>query len=133
MRLSVTPNNPSAQITSLLAPHRPGEFSACVKVPVLLRLIQDISAVRLKLPPELSSPDQEGLVMIMNMVEVGGRKTWSPLTIGPSPWLVEVNFGQIVLPWPSGLRYDDARGEWPLEMPLRNHRAIDMTMVYGGG
>lgn len=53
------------KITSLLAPASPGERSVCVVVPVLLKLIQDLSAVRLKLPPDLSSPDHRAVVMKM--------------------------------------------------------------------
>ncbi|XP_018022900.1 exosome RNA helicase MTR4 [Hyalella azteca] len=53
------------KITSLLAPALAGERSVAVVVPVLLRLVQELSAVRLKLPADLSSPDHRTVVMKM--------------------------------------------------------------------
>ncbi|KAF2365732.1 rRNA-processing arch domain [Trinorchestia longiramus] len=53
------------KITSLLAPAAAGERSVSVVVPVLLRLVQELSAVRLKLPADLSSPDHRTVVMKM--------------------------------------------------------------------
>ena len=55
-------------MTSLLKPPVGGEASTASVVPVLLRLIQELSAVRLKLPSDLSSPDHR--MLVLKMIEV---------------------------------------------------------------
>ena len=53
-----------------MKPAQVGEKSEPIIVPVLLKLIQELSAVRLKLPSDLKSLDQKCLVMKMVKVSV---------------------------------------------------------------
>lgn len=55
-------------MTSDLKPPKPGEKSEPVVMSVMMNLIQEVSAVRLKLPSDLKPLDQR--IMVMKMVQV---------------------------------------------------------------
>lgn len=57
-------------MTSDLKPPKPGEKSEPVVMTVMVKVIQDLSAVRLKLPSDLKPLDQR--IMVVKMVDVSG-------------------------------------------------------------
>uniref|UniRef100_A0A2P2HW43 Superkiller viralicidic activity 2-like 2 n=1 Tax=Hirondellea gigas TaxID=1518452 RepID=A0A2P2HW43_9CRUS len=63
--LTVSKATADKKVTSLLAPPADGEASVSVVVPVILDLIQDLSAVRLKLPADVSSAEHRAIVIKM--------------------------------------------------------------------
>lgn len=65
--IRVSEESAAKKITSELKPPKPGEKSEPVVMSVMLKLVHDISAVRLKLPEDLKSLDQR--VMVMKMVQ----------------------------------------------------------------
>ncbi|XP_066988731.1 exosome RNA helicase MTR4 [Macrobrachium rosenbergii] len=70
--LRVSEASAAKKVTSELKPPKPGEKSEPVVMSVLLKLVHDISAVRLKLPEDLKSLDQR--VMVMKMVQEALRR-----------------------------------------------------------
>ena len=70
--LRVSPETANQKVTSDIKPARPGEKSEPVVVPILLKLIRDLSAVRLKLPADLKPLDQR--VMVVKMVEEAQKR-----------------------------------------------------------
>ncbi|XP_045614688.1 exosome RNA helicase MTR4-like isoform X1 [Procambarus clarkii] len=65
--LRVSEATAASKVTSDLKPPKPGEKSEPVVMSVMLKLIQEVSAVRLKLPSDLKPLDQR--VMVMKMVQ----------------------------------------------------------------
>jgi len=63
--MSVSKDSADKKVVSLLKPAVAAQPRANVVVPVLHSLVHDVSAVRLSLPADLSSPDHRALVMRM--------------------------------------------------------------------
>ena len=70
--LIVSEDTSAKKITTDLKPPIPGEASEPVVVPILLKLIQDISSVRLKLPSDLKPLEQR--LLVMKMVEEAQKR-----------------------------------------------------------
>ncbi|XP_071526071.1 exosome RNA helicase MTR4 [Panulirus ornatus] len=70
--LRVSEQTAACKITSDLKPPKPGEKSEPVVMSVMMKLIQEISAVRLKLPSDLKPLDQR--IMVMKMVQEALRR-----------------------------------------------------------
>ncbi|KAK7081865.1 Exosome RNA helicase MTR4 [Halocaridina rubra] len=70
--LNVSAESAAKKVTSECKPPMPGEKTEPVVMSVLLKLVQDISAVRLKLPEDLKALDQR--VMVMKMVQEAIRR-----------------------------------------------------------
>lgn len=70
--LRVSEESAAKKVTSDLKPPKPGEKSEPVVMTVMVKVIQDLSAVRLKLPSDLKPLDQR--IMVVKMVDEALRR-----------------------------------------------------------